>query len=160
MTISVRENFGGLQPDNADVLNETEIRILTALGFMAARSGQLVPCLRIFEALSLLRPIKAFPYIGLTVGYLAVGMASAAVELLRDKAVLFCKNDPDIHLYLALAFYQSGQPASAIRLLDSWADFSSTDPENNPLYRRLYELIENSPRSDSPPVPASVIGLD
>lgn len=151
---------GGMNPTNAAVLQEAEIRVLSALGFMAARSGQLIPCLRIFEALTLLRPGKAFPYIGMAIGYLAVNMASTAVELLQSKALPVCEDDSEIHLYLSLALFQSGQSVGAMRLLDSWKEVSGDFLKCNSLARRLCELIEANSRSDRLPVPASVVGLD
>jgi hypothetical protein len=73
--------------DGENALSIDEVRLLSSVGFMAAKSGCLVPALRIFEALAVLRPGVGFPFIGMALAYLAVGMPAEAVCVLRDRAI-------------------------------------------------------------------------
>jgi hypothetical protein len=143
-----------------DVLTEGDIRLLAALGFMAARSGQLVPCIRIFEGLAVLRPSKAFPFIGMAVGYLAVGMASTAIDILRRRHVQDITADPEIQLYLALALYQDGQSAAALDMIEIWRHSKGESTADFQLGKRLSELLATGKGSGRLPVPALVVDPD
>ena len=67
-------------------LDSSEVRLLAAIGLWAAKSGYLVPAVRIFEALIILRPGVEFPYIGLAMAYMAVGMHNDASHTLNQRA--------------------------------------------------------------------------
>ena len=136
-----------------------EIRLLSSLGFMAARSGCLVPAVRIFEALAVLRPGAAFPFIGLAIAYLAVGMAGEAVHVLRDRALKTCSDRAELKMWLSLAFLQAGNQSAALREYES--SLRSMDSVELPaIARTLTKMLGGRPDMPTWPVPAPVADAD
>ncbi len=143
--------------DNAaSLLAGDEIRLLAALGFSAVRMGQLESCIRIFEALALLRPGQAFPFIGMALGYLAVGRPHAAVELLVGRASCSCSDAPDIKLYLSLALQHAGSGSQAVRMLRAWEEESGQRAVGHPLARTIAVDEGVTFRSLGWPAPAAI----
>ena len=99
--------------DHIEFLSPDEIRLLSALGFMAARAGHVVPAVRIFEGLALLREDKAFPYIGLALAMICVGSYGDAVRVLEERALRACPGDVEIRAYLGLALRLAGRASEA-----------------------------------------------
>lgn len=60
-----------------------DVQLLTQVGFLAAGRGDAPRALRIFEALALLRPERAFVYVGLAATLLNAGRAMEAVQRLQ-----------------------------------------------------------------------------
>lgn len=111
--------------DAIELLSSDEIRLLSALGFMAARAGHVVPAVRIFEGLALLRKDKAFPYIGLALAMICVGAYGDAVRVLEERGLAACPGDVEINAYLGLALRLAGRFSEADALamrLDSGAE--------------------------------------
>ncbi len=137
-------------------LSPEELRLLSAIGFMAAKSGFLVPAIRIFEALLVLRPRAAFPFIGMSIAYTAVGMAGEAVHLLRDRALPVCAEHQELRLWLCVALQQAGSRAAAMKELA--ASTQGLQPEAWPaLARRLSALLGGRPIEPKWPTPAPVV---
>ncbi len=140
----------------ADSLMTTaEIRLLSALGFMAARSGHVVPAIRIFEGLAVLRKDKAFPYVGLALAMICVGAYGDAANVLRERGLLACPGDPEIEAYLGLALQLAGrmsEAAAVTRELQARKDLSSGLQS---LVKTVSGLADGQPSSDRPR-PASV----
>lgn len=61
----------------------TDVQLLTQVGFLAAGRGDVSRALRIFEALALLRPERAFAYVGMTAALLNAARAMDAVQRLH-----------------------------------------------------------------------------
>ena len=97
----------------ASLMSTEEIRLLSSLGFMAARSGHVVPAIRIFEGLAVLRRDKAFPYVGLALAMICVGAYGDAANVLRERGLVACPNDPEIEAYLGLALQLAGRLSEA-----------------------------------------------
>ncbi len=97
----------------ARLLSVDEIRLLSALGFMAARSGHVVPAIRIFEGLAVLRKDKAFPYVGLALAMICIGAYGDAANVLRERGMEACPDDPEILAYLGLALQLAGRTSEA-----------------------------------------------
>lgn len=97
-------------------LKSNEIRLLTAIGFMSARTGLIEQASKIFESLLILRPQKAFPYVGLALSNLCVGQPERAVAILREQGLRVLPNDIELNFWLAIALHYSGQSGSAIEL--------------------------------------------
>lgn len=138
------------------LLSSEEIRLLSALGFMAARCGQLVPCLRIFEALAILRPATAFPFIGMAIGYLAVGMPQPALQVLEGRASPTASDDPELMLYRSLALKHAGRSSESAAALHAWESASGQRAHDHPLARTLLADTQAAERWLDWPVPASV----
>lgn len=66
----------------ADLLSADDVRLLSDIGFVAACSSQRVRALQIFQALTLFRPLKAFPYLGLALANLNAKKPGEAVQAL------------------------------------------------------------------------------
>lgn len=73
------------------VLEASEIRLLTEIGFAASGHGLTQAARRIFTALRQLRPQRAFPVVGLAVSFLNAGETGDAVHLLEAARL----DDPD-----------------------------------------------------------------
>lgn len=150
---------------DADVDNEMgclsteEIRLLSSIGFMAAKSGCLVPAVRIFESLTVLRPGAAFPFVGLAVAYLAVGMTGEAVHVLRDRALKSCIDSLELKMWLSLALLQAGNQSAALKEYES--SMRDLDSEQLPAIARMLAVMLGG-RPDVPtwPVPAPVADAD
>ncbi len=97
----------------ARLLSIDDIRLLSSLGFMAARSGHVVPSIRIFEGLAVLRKDKAFPYVGLALAMICVGAYGDAINTLRERGMVACPDDPEILAYLGLALQLAGRTSEA-----------------------------------------------
>lgn len=69
----------------APVLSTAEIRLLTEIGFMAAASPVLkVETEQLFRQLMVLRPRRAFPYIGLATAWLNRGQPDQAAAVMTE----------------------------------------------------------------------------
>lgn len=140
-------------------LSSDDIRLLSSVGFMAAKAGCLVPAVRIFEALAVLRPGVAFPFIGMAIAYLAVGMAGEAVHVLRERAIPSCADRADLGLWLSLALQQAGEHAAAKRAFG--AATSSLSADDMPSLARSLSVLLGA-RSEVPdwPTPAAITECD
>lgn len=140
-------------------LSSEEIRLMAAIGFMSAKAGCLVPAVRIFEALAVLRPGHSFPYIGMAIAYMAIGMASEAVYVLRDRAIPACGENHDLGLWLGLALQQAGNRIAAQTALN--ASLRELPSDELPSLARFLSILLGN-RTDSPkwPTPAPVAELD
>lgn len=150
----------GLQgSEQGSPLSTQEIRLLSSIGFMAAKAGCLVPAVRIFEALAVLRPGVAFPFIGMSIAYLAVGMAGEAVHVLGKRALLSCGDPSELKLWLALALQQAGNHAAAGKELEL-ATQNLSSHEMPSLARTLSVLLGARPCVPTWPTPAPIADSD
>ena len=138
-----------------ELVSANELRLLSAIGFFAAKSGCLAVAIRIFESLRTLRPGATFPFIGLAVAYLAVGMDSEAVHVLRDRGVRECEDDNELRLWLALAYYQSGNHTQAIAELQASLKREPAEA-SHPLAERLSILLGSRSMKLDWPSPAPI----
>ncbi len=142
------------------LMTPAEIRLLSALGFMAARSGHVVPAIRIFEGLTVLRKDKAFPYVGLALAMICVGAYGDAARVLRERGLLACPGDPEIEAYLGLALQLAGrmsEAAAVTRELQARKDLSSG---LQALVKTVSGLADGQPASDRPRPAAVDAGAD
>lgn len=109
-----------VSPETAFVLAADDARLLTEVGFLAAGAGDAARAETIFKALRRLRPVAAYPLIGLAVAWMNAARAPEAVALL-ESAVLA---DP-------------GERA----LLDAWRGFALQLAGRNGESRRLLEAV-------------------
>jgi hypothetical protein len=140
-------------------LSSDDIRLLSSVGFMAAKAGCLVPAVRIFEALTVLRPGVAFPFIGMSVAYLAVGMAGEAVHVLRDRGIPSCGDRSDLGLWLSFALQQAGDHAASKRELGA-ATANLSEDDMPSLALSLSGLLGARPGIPDWPTPAAVAEVD
>jgi hypothetical protein len=134
-----------------------QIRLLAALGFWAAKSGCLVPAVRIFESFVVLRPGAAFPYIGLSIAYLSVGMHKEASFVIGERAEQQGIDPDQLRVWRALAFFQEGSLAQANAELRKCMQ-KPPDPAERGLINRLSELLGLAP--GRPVWPAPSFGSD
>lgn len=108
-------------------ITSDEVRLLAAIGFLAAKSGCVAPAIRIFESLGKLRPGAVFPFIGLSIAYIAVGMHPEAMHVLTERAADACNDDDSLFLWRSLAFHQSGNRSGAAAALQTYLSGPSAD---------------------------------
>lgn len=136
-------------------LDSSEIRLLSAIGFWAAKSGYLVPAVRIFEALIILRPGAEFPYIGLAMAYMAVGMHDDASHTLNQRAQQAGIESAPLMIWRALGDYLSGDISKAKQHLNQCSESGGRLSEAN-LRERLSQLIGLIPTRPTWPTPCPV----
>lgn len=109
----------------SSVITSDEVRLLAAIGFLAGKSGCVAPAISIFQSLVKLRPRAEFPYIGLSVAYMAVGMNTEAVNALTERAINAGNQSRSLELWRSLAFHLSGSRSLAAASLQKYLeDFS------------------------------------
>ena len=127
------------------MLSASEIRLLTEIGFVAAGRGWLDQARKIFNSLILLRPDRAFPYIGMGLALINAGQASEAVALL-DRATAVLRNAQPgaanaalvadglqddrsiVTAYYGIALRFSGRQADSDRVFRDLSTLPSSDP--------------------------------
>jgi len=68
---------------DAEPLSSADIRLLNALGFVATGASMHRQAARLFESLEVIRPARAFPYVGLAASCLNRADAAGAVQALE-----------------------------------------------------------------------------
>jgi hypothetical protein len=149
---SVKEN------DQFPLASE-EISLIAELGFMAATAGFVVPAIRIFQGLLVLRVEHSFPFIGLAVARLYVGAFNDAVRVLREATDVVLHGREEIQLYLGLALHLANQPTEAVRVLSALLECGSLDADQQPLAESVLAQIEGSTKRLTWPSPARVIDI-
>lgn len=138
-------------------LTSEEISLLAELGFMAATAGFVVPAIRIFQGLLVLRADHSFPYIGLAVARLYVGAFNDAVRVLREDANAVQHGRDEIELYLGLALQLAGQPKESASLLYALLERGGLDADQQPLAESVLLQIHGGTQRAAWPSPARVI---
>lgn len=138
-------------------LTSDEISLIAELGFMAATAGFVVPAIRIFQGLLVLRAEHAFPYVGLAVARLYVGAFNDAVRILREDANAAQHGRDEIELYLALALYLAGQPKEAARVLYALFERGGLDVDQQPLAESVLFQINGGSQRAAWPSPARIV---
>ena len=112
----------------ADGLTSAQVRTLTEIGMMAAGHGLAAEAITLFQGLQVLRPQRAFPYIGLAVASLNSGHPEEAVRVLEREGLEACPGDPDLRAFLGLALKLAQRPAESLRVLEALVrDFPEGD---------------------------------
>ncbi len=137
------------------LMTPAEIRLLSALGFMAARCGHVVPAIRIFEGLAVLRKDKAFPYVGLALAMICVGAYGDAARVLLERGLVACPGDPEIEAYLGLALQLAGRMSEAAAVTRELQARKDLSPGLEALVQSVSGLADGLPTTDRPR-PASV----
>ena len=140
-------------------LTSEEISLIAELGFMAATAGFVVPAIRIFQGLLVLRADHSFAFIGLAVARLYIGAFSDAIQVLREDAAAVQYGRDEIELYLGLSLHLAGQPAEASRILSTLIEREELDADQQPLAESVLAQIEGSTKAVAWPSPARVIDI-
>ena len=148
-----------IQENDQFPLTSEEIRLMAELGFMAATAGFVVPAIRIFQGLLVLRAEHSFPYIGLAVARLYVGAFNDAVQVLRESADVVLYGREEIQLYLGLALHLADQPTEAVRVLSALLECGNLDANQQALAESVLAQIEGSTKRLTWPSPARVINI-
>lgn len=80
-----------------------DVRLLAAVGFMAARCGLGELAKRIFQGLSVLRPAADFPRIGMVMAHLCTGHAEEALQYIAECGSDCLAMSPELHALNALS---------------------------------------------------------
>lgn len=102
-------------------LSANEIQQLVQLGFQGALNGMPDASLRIFNALSVIRPDEAFPRIGIAVAKMSMGRAEEAVRTLEEIAQRR-PNDADVQVFLGMALRMANRGRQADGVLATLAE--------------------------------------
>lgn len=130
------------------MLTSSDVRLLSDIGFVAACSSQRERAVQIFQALTLFRPLKAFPYLGLAVANLnARKPAEAILSLTLGKRVLAAaptqsedvKEDyAMLAVFEGLAAQADNRRVEGLKLLEAALDSA---PKKGPAYRLGQRLL-------------------
>lgn len=98
-------------PDSA------EVHLLTQIGFIAAGHGDARRALRIFEALALARPQRAFAFVGIASALMNAGRAAEAVQRLQSVKLPAGAEADMLEVFKSLALQLAGRPSESTYLL-------------------------------------------
>ena len=102
------------------LLESSDIRLLTEVGFLAAARADVKRAEAIFGALALLRPDRSFSYIGLAMAYLNTHRPEEAVAVLAQGAkVVRAQDQGELQAVRALALQLAGRTAESLRALQA-----------------------------------------
>lgn len=155
MSISPENIALGASAPKYNSITSDDIRLLAAIGFMAAKSGCVAPAVRIFESLVKLRPGAVFPFVGLSIAYMAVGMNPDAIHVLTERAANTCTEDDTLYLWQSLAFHQSCNRSLAATALQKYISGPSAD-WHDALTDKLSKELGLRPTLPDWPLPAVV----
>lgn len=147
--------FSGADSSSSPSVTSDDVRLLAAIGFLAAKSGCVAPAIRIFEALIKLRPGAVFPLIGLSIAYMAVGMTPEAIYVLTERASTTRTEDDTLYLWRSLAFHQSGNRTQAATALLKYLSGPLVD-DHHALVDKLTKELGLRLSSPDWPLPAVV----
>lgn len=124
------------------VLDSDEIRTLTEIGFLAAGNGYVDQAQRIFNALRLIRPDRAFPLIGLAVTFMNARQIPRAVRLLESVILTCPAEQAQRNAWLGFALQQNGHQHASHQLLETvLANASSGNPDADPQLAALARAL-------------------
>ncbi len=92
-----------------EVLWRNEVRLLAAIGFIAARNGLHVQASEIFEGIIKNRPNKPFGYLGLALASISIGDSEKAISVLRNRGLVNIPDDAELAAWLAILLQFSGE---------------------------------------------------
>jgi Flp pilus assembly protein TadD len=108
-------------------LEPEDIQLLTQIGYLAAARADVQRAERIFGALALVRPNKAFVHLGVPVALLNAGRTEAAALRLESVQLAPSEDADMVHAFLGLAQQLNGQALQAMRTLRPLADSARKD---------------------------------
>jgi hypothetical protein len=125
-------------------LQADDVRLLAAVGFMAARSGLTGLAIRIFQGLSVIRPEADFPRIGMVISYLCRGDCEKALQYVAECDKQRLSINPELRALKALSLNLLGRLVEASELIDTVIDDSSYSPEIHPIAEKIITLFDSS----------------
>ncbi len=125
-----KENYSG-------ILNSDQVRLLSSVGFMAARTGFYSQATYIFESLIENRPDMAFGFVGLALSNLCIGSSTGAVNILEGRALAQVKDVEEIKAWLAISLWFSGETRKAFNLANQLEN-EDVDPATKALIERIF----------------------
>jgi len=131
-----------IAPDNSAApaldLTANEIQQLVWLGFQGVLNGTPAAALRVFNALSVVRPNEGFPRIGVALAQMSTGRAEEAVRTLEEVARRL-PQDEYVRVFLGMALRMANRGHQADSVLASLAD-RRDDAATSRLARQLRKL--------------------
>lgn len=143
----------------SEPLSAADIQLLTSIGFVASGSGLHLQAQRIFQSLAHLRPLRAFPYIGLATVYLHRQRPEEAAAALEQGMRLTTheaspKDRALLASWLGLVLHLAGRAAESARALELAVHLGPDEPETS-LARAMLGLISAPTASVAAPLPRS-----
>ena len=109
-------------------LDSTDVQLLTQIGFIAAGRGDVLRSQRIFSALALLRPHKAFPHIGMACAWMNANQAMHAAQYLSEQNLPAGEDADLLDAFLALTLQIAGHTRRSQYMLDQLLQRTSSQP--------------------------------
>jgi hypothetical protein len=130
----------------ADILTRDELRQLAEIGFLACGARNVRAAQAIFEALRVLQPERAYPYLGLAMARMSADDPDGAVRILREQGLPLNPLDEDLHVFLGIALRAAKRRGESDRVLGNLLAVQAPDsPE-----RRLARAMLVQPASGVP----------
>lgn len=117
----------------AEVLSGNDVRLLTALGFVASGAGLHATALTLFDHLSRLRPFKAFGHIGWACHLMRQGQPDDAVWVLQ-RALRLMQDQADanevaqVKAWLGVSLRAAGRQSGSDRAFSDSLALSDQSP--------------------------------
>lgn len=99
-------------------LTREEIRLFASLGFQAAIEGYTTISMTIFEGLRVLRGDQVWICIGIAISHMYANRPKAASAFLQNHGLRIFPEDPQLKLFLSLAYMLQKLPTKASSILE------------------------------------------
>lgn len=124
------------------MLESKEIRLLGEIGFIASGRGSVAHAKAIFSALQLVRPEKAFSYVGNAMALLNAGKYADASSLLADVRLPEGEEADTVEAILGLALQLEGRANESTRVLQGVVARSASSQDGNDGVRLAQALLD------------------
>ncbi len=143
----------------SEPLSAADIQLLTSIGFVAAGAGLHLQALRLFKSLAHLRPLRAFPYIGLATVHLHRQRPDEAAAVLEQGMRLATEDSSSqdralLASWQGLVLHLAGRAAESARALQHAVHLGPDEPETS-LARAMLGLVSSPSAPVAAPNPPS-----
>lgn len=122
-----------------------DIRLLAAVGFLAARSGLTERAMRIFSGLAVIRPKKDFPLTGIVFSHLAAGQYEKALQFISGLDCHRVDASVDLRALKALVLHLQQRSPEATQLIATVVDDLSFSDADYSLAGKVAVLLNTIP---------------
>ncbi len=130
-----------------------DVRLLAAVGFLAARSGLTDRAMRIFRGLAVVRPEDDFPLTGIVLSHLAAGECKEALQIISGLKCQRINASVDLRALKALVLHLLKRSPEATRLIATVINDPSFSDADHSLAGKVAVLLDSTANELAIPVP-------
>jgi hypothetical protein len=136
------------------ILTSDEIRLFASLGYQAAIEGYASIAMNIFEGLRVLLGDQVWIFIGISVSHIYANQPKAAASFLQNHGLRIFPEDPQLKLFLSLAFMLQKLPTKANSILDKLNNQGILNIQDELLKNKIQEKVSEMNIKSCFPKPA------